>query len=278
MSPAPTKFQYTDTIGILGGTVGVGDPYVDTAVIGDWNGFGGAATISGTNPTTGLPLIDFSQPGRNIENYAGVPDQVSLVMNMGGALGDSAWSDAGETPVVSVHCRYDFFAPYYRGMVRVPVAGQFWDVVDVAGSHTAVKSANITGNNSIFVNAGYNDVYTQKALSNPFNVGQYEGIYTMNIPPADPTLPFAVNSNPWDYWDPTDPLSANGKRTSGRNPRIHRYGHGLLHSPDGHCNGHWYGCRRDRSCGYRSADLSEPSQRSCECSQFLRSYRRDQNA
>jgi hypothetical protein len=206
---APTKFQYTDTIGILGGTVGVGDPYVDTAVIGDWNGFGGAATISGTNPTTGLPLIDFSQPGRNIENYAGVPDQVSLVMNMGGALGDSAWSDAGETPVVSVHCRYDFFAPYYRGMVRVPVAGQFWDVVDVAGSHTAVKSANITGNNSIFVNAGYNDVYTQKALSNPFNVGQYEGIYTMNIPPADPALPFAVNSNPWDYWDPTDPLSAN---------------------------------------------------------------------
>jgi hypothetical protein len=154
-------------------------------------------------------LIDFSQPGRNIENYAGVPDQVSLVMNMGGALGDSAWSDAGETPVVSVHCRYDFFAPYYRGMVRVPVAGQFWDVVDVAGSHTAVKSANITGNNSIFVNAGYNDVYTQKALSNPSNVGQYEGIYTMNIPPADPALPFAVNSNPWDYWDPTDPLSAN---------------------------------------------------------------------
>lgn len=205
----PSKFQYQNTTGIFGGTVSPGDPYVDTAVVGDWNGFGGVATISGTNPNTGLPAIDFSQPGRNIENYPGVPDAVSLVMNMGGALGDSAWANAGETPVVSVHCRYDFYAPYYRGMVRVPVNGQFWDVVDVAGSHTAVKTANITGNNSLFVNAGYNDVYTQKALNNRFNIGQQEGIYTMNIPPANPALPFQVNSNPWDFWDPSDPLGVN---------------------------------------------------------------------
>lgn len=205
----PSKFQYQGTTGIFGGTVSPGDPYVDTSVVGDWNGFGGAATINGTNPNTGLPSIDFTQPGRNIENYPGVPDAVSLVMNMGGALGDSAWANAGETPVVSVHCRYDFYAPYYRGMVRVPVNGQFWDVVTVAGSHTAVKTANITGNNSIFVNAGYNDVYTQKALNNRFNIGQVEGIYTMNIPPSNPALPFQVNSNPWDFWDPSDPLSVN---------------------------------------------------------------------
>jgi hypothetical protein len=205
----PSKFQYQNSTGIFGGTVNPGDPYVDTSAVGDWNGFGGKATIIGTNPNTGLPAIDLTAPGRNIENYPGVPDAVSLVMNMGGALGDSAWSDAGETPVVSVHCRYDFFAPYYRGMVRVPVSGQFWDVVDVAGSHTAVKSANITGNNDIFVNAAYNDVYTQKALNNRFNIGQVEGVYTMNIPPADPALPFRVNSNPWDFWDPSDPLSAN---------------------------------------------------------------------
>lgn len=204
----PSKFQYQGTAGIFGGTVNPGDPYVDTAVVGDWNGFGGAATISGQTPQ-GLPIIDFMQPGRNIPNYPGVPDAISMSMNMGGALGDSAWSGAGDPPIASVHCRFDFFAPFYRGMVRVPVAGQFWDVVDVAGSYVAIKNANSFGNNDVFVNAGYNDAITQKAINNQYNLDNLEGIYTMNIQPGNPALPFQVNSNPWDFWDPNDPLGAN---------------------------------------------------------------------
>ncbi|KAB2814364.1 T9SS type A sorting domain-containing protein [Phaeocystidibacter luteus] len=206
---APAKFQYQDTIGIFGGKVNIGDPYVDTAVVGDWNGFGGAATITGTNPN-GLPTIDFNDPGRNIENIAGVPDNVNLVINLGGALGDENWLEPGEIPMLSVHCVNDFYAPYDSGMVRVPVNGQFWDVVPVAGSFRAIKMANENFNNYVFQRESFSgSVEWQISRSHAANPGGYSGIYPIGIEPADPNLPFAVNANPWDFWDPSDPLGAN---------------------------------------------------------------------
>ena len=35
--------------------------------------------------------MDYSSPGRNFVNHAGMPDDVLMVINMGGALGDGAW-------------------------------------------------------------------------------------------------------------------------------------------------------------------------------------------
>jgi hypothetical protein len=197
---APAKFQYQGNVGLFGQPVNPGDAYVDTAIIGDWDGFGGAATIIGQNPL-GLPIIDTSQPGRNIENHVGASDDVLMVANMGGALGDSSWIDAGEVPIVSLHCRYDFFAPYYQGMVQVPVGLQFYPVVYVQGSHWAVSRANALGNNDIFLNAGYTDPLWTKGINNQYNTGNAPGIYTFNNPPDDPMIPWEVNSGPWDYWD-----------------------------------------------------------------------------
>jgi len=206
----PSKFQYSASgTGLFGNAVNAGDPYVDTAIVGDWNGYGGEVTLTGNTTPLGLPEIDLTATGRNYVNTPGIPDDVSLCLNMGGALGDSAWYEGGETPVVSAHCRYDFFAPYYRGMVQVPVSGQFFPVVEVAGSHTMVKMAENNGNNGFFANANFNDPISQVARNNPFNLGQYGQLLTFNIPPVNPALPFQVNSNPWDWWDPADPLSVN---------------------------------------------------------------------
>ncbi|KRO57533.1 MAG: hypothetical protein ABR98_07765 [Cryomorphaceae bacterium BACL7 MAG-120910-bin2] len=206
----PTKFQYTaDGIGIFGDSISAGDPYIDTAVVGNWDGYGGVATIIGTHPVTGLPLVDQSQPGRNIPLYAGIPHSVNMVINLGGALGDSAWASQGDAPMVSFHSRYDFFAPYYRGMVNVPIAGSFFPVVEVAGSHTAVKIANTFGNNTVLGASSLMDAYSTKARSNVHNIGNQENIYTFNMLPPNATMPFRVNSNPWDWWDANDPLSAN---------------------------------------------------------------------
>lgn len=203
------KFQYQGTTGIFGGTVSPGDPYVDTAVVGDWNGYGGKATITGQD-TNGLAIIDFNDPGRNIENLPGIPDHVSAVINLGGALGDESWLEPGDVPMLSVHSQYDFYAPYDSGMVRVPVNGQFWDVVAVAGSFRAVKMANQNFNNYVFMREPYTGVAEWDiARNHPANPGKFSGIYPISIPPADPNLPFAVNSNPWDFWDPSDPLGAN---------------------------------------------------------------------
>ena len=207
---APNKFKYQDPgTGIFGTAVTAGTPYIDTARVGDWNGYGGKAVIIGAHPVTGLPLVDQTQIGRNIELYKGVPHNVNMVVNLGGALGDSAWMAQGDAPVVSFHSRYDFYAPYYRGMVNVPVAGAFFPVVEVAGSHTAVKMANTFGNNTVLAGSTMNDAYSVLARTNAYNIGSQDNLFTFNMVPPVATLPFRVNSNPWDWWDPTDPLSAN---------------------------------------------------------------------
>ena len=204
----PTKFKYTAAgPGIYGGTVSAGDPYIDTAIVGDWDGYGGEATITGTSTVTGLPLIDLTQTGRNIPNHAGVPSDVNLVINLGGALGDSAWASSGDAPTISFHSRYDFFAPYYRGMVNVPIAGAFFPVVEVAGSHTAAKISNISGNNTVLASSTMMDPHSVKARSNSYNIGNQENIYTFNMLPPNLAMPFLVNSNPWDWWDANDPLT-----------------------------------------------------------------------
>jgi hypothetical protein len=206
----PVKFQYeANGPGILGGTVSEGDPYVDTAIVGDWNGRGGRVTLTGTNTPLGLPAVDLTQPGRNFVNWGTYSDDVNMVANLGGALGDSAWIEAGEPAIASVHCRFDFFAPYYEGMVQVPVAGQFFPVVEVAGSHNTIRLANTLGNNNALLSAWWQDPISVIARNNVHNIGQQENILTFNIPPVDPTLPFRINANPWDWWDANDPLSAN---------------------------------------------------------------------
>ena len=48
-----------------------------------------------------------------------------MAVNMGGALGDSTWLDAGQAPIVSFHVPTDPFAPYECGIVNVPIEFKF---------------------------------------------------------------------------------------------------------------------------------------------------------
>ncbi len=204
------KFQYDASgPGLYGDPVNAGDPYIDTSIVGDWDGFGGAVTLTAQTTPLGLPVIDTNATGRNYINYPGYSSDVRMVLNLGGALGDSTWLEAGDVEMVSTHCRFDFFAPYYSGVVQVPVGMQFFPVVDVAGSHTAIRIANSLGNNNAAIQASYQDPISVKARNNIYNRGRQENILTFNIMPPNPALPFQVNSNPWDFWDPADPLGAN---------------------------------------------------------------------
>ena len=206
----PSKFQYDQSgTGIYGDPVTAGDPYIDTGRVGDWDGYGGLVTLTGNTTPLGLPEVDLTASGRNFINHPGYSNDVRMVLAMGGALGDSAWVAAGDAPMVAAHCRFDFYAPYYRGMVQVPVGGMFFPVVEVAGNHTAVKIANTLGNNANLIAANYMDPISVQARNNQYNIGNQENILTFNIMPPNPALPFRVNSNPWDWWDPADTLGAN---------------------------------------------------------------------
>lgn len=150
-----------------------GFSYVNQTLMGDFDGYGGVPQLNNPN------------------NHVGYSNKISFVFNMGGAMGDSSWLEAGDVPMVAFHVPSDPFAPYGDGPVYVPTTPpQF--VVDVSGSQTVITKANALGNNNCFINAGFTDVYTQTANQN--NGGQ-DGLY--------PLLVNGYQAGPWEWYDST---------------------------------------------------------------------------
>lgn len=156
----------------------LGMPYVNTAAMGDFSGYGGLPSLNNPN------------------NHVGFSERIHFVFNMGGALGDSSWLEAGDVPMIGFHVTNDPFAPYGDGPVYVPtVPPQF--VVDVSGSLSVVTKANLLGNNDCFLNAGFTDPYTLAANMN--NNGQ-EGLFPL-LRPVPPNAP--GEAGPWEWYDST---------------------------------------------------------------------------
>ncbi|TVQ78687.1 MAG: T9SS C-terminal target domain-containing protein [Flavobacteriales bacterium] len=204
------KFQYEEasSTGLFGKPVSAGDPYIDTAVAGDWWGLGGQVCFTGDSTALGLPRVDTSCDGRNFVNHPGYSSDFAMAINLGGALGDESWLEKGDPVMVSVHVVQDFFAPFVAGMVRVPIGQQFFNVVEVAGSYTAIKNASNFGNLNV-LDFDWNDPLSLQARDPQFNPFGIHHILPFDIPPPNPAAPFLVNSNPWDWWDPADPAGAN---------------------------------------------------------------------
>ncbi len=148
------------------------------------------------------PILDSTSP-LNIPNNPTYSNDINLAFNMGGALADISWLEAGDVPIVSFHCEKDQYAPIDTGDVIVPTTGEL--VVEVMGSRTVQHYSNLYGNNDVFLNAGFTDVVTNQANIN--NDG-YEGLYVFKTPPPS-TIPNAYGENyeeqgsPWDWWDNT---------------------------------------------------------------------------
>ncbi|MFT4526381.1 MAG: hypothetical protein ACI85F_002554 [Bacteroidia bacterium] len=165
-------------------TNSAGNIYIDTSLVGQIDGSGGAI---------------------NVYNHSSYSNDVLAAVNAGGALGDSSWSEAGEPPVISFHCPDDPFAPFEHGIVVVP--GTNFNVVDVSGSKRIIGEANANGNNQIMRNQTYTDPvslasYDRLASSHPalgLNPDDYEGLY----PFIRPTVT-APESAPWDWWNPAE--------------------------------------------------------------------------
>lgn len=163
-----------------------GELYVNPLAVGGVDGFGGLY---------------------NDTNHYGYSNDVAACINAGGALGDSAWMEVGEPPIISFHCPNDGFAPFTSGIVIVPTTQEA--VVDVVGSRWAIGRANELGNNDAFYNGNdYNDPYTLAAeaalqSNHPdlgLNPSDYEGLFPFNRPTI--AWPYQ-ESSPWDWWDET---------------------------------------------------------------------------
>jgi hypothetical protein len=148
-------------------------PYVNQAIAGNFGG---------TDSTM------LNSPSQNHPTYS---DKASMIFNLGGALGDSSWLEAGDIPMVAFHVPSDPFAPYTYGAVIVPVLNLF--VVNVSGSHDVIRRANQLGNNNIINNVTYTDPYTTAA--NAVN-GGYASLMPFYLP--------GPQAGPWEWWDPAN--------------------------------------------------------------------------
>ncbi len=122
-------------------------PMVIEAYNGNIDGTGDITKVDATyNALSQLPIGDTLC----VPNYPGVNSDFALCVNMGGALGDSAWMNKGEVPLISFHVPSDDFAPYRTDILKVPTANGAQPVVEVSGSYDLGRKADGYGNNDIF--------------------------------------------------------------------------------------------------------------------------------
>lgn len=165
-------------------------PYVAEQVFGNIDGFGGL-------------------PNLNKDNWKGHTSDFDFAFTIGGALGDSSWIEAGETPVVCVHGEQDPFAPYNTGIVFVP--GTTTSVVEVSGGADIMKKVDALGNNaaykgkvggnlSVVLNArdGIDGLYTIKGLLDASGPWEWydTNFIKANIPNGATIVTNGLASNP----------------------------------------------------------------------------------
>jgi acetyl esterase/lipase len=191
-----TLDDYFEEIAGLDKFVGNNGPYVVESVDG---------TIDGGPGFTRLP---------DPLQEAGISKEISMSANAGGALADISWLDAGEPPMVTIHCIRDPFAPFDDGTVVVPTTNE--NVVDVSGGNVFIQQAVDLGNNFIFETMP-SDPFTDRARSLYGQTFDYilptqpeitvsstpEGLFPVLLPINEPVpgTPFFNQSGPWDWWD-----------------------------------------------------------------------------
>jgi hypothetical protein len=169
-----------------------GSSYVNTAVVGGIDGYGGFLNLYQDNGTSA---------------------DVAFTANAGGALADESWMEGTEPPHVSFQCVRDPFAPFDAGTVIVPTTNE--DVVDVHGANVAIQKAVDLGNNDAFVDFPDGDPYTDRARSLYGTTLDYiypapndmitinstpEGLFPF-VKPINDLNVFLNESGPWDWWD-----------------------------------------------------------------------------
>jgi acetyl esterase/lipase len=150
---------------------GNGAPYVNTAIWGDFDGDNGTA-------------------GFAYYNHPGYDSDPQMILNMGGAMGDSSWIEAGEVPMISFHGVADALTPYNTAIVIVASTGD--PIVEVSGSLDLSLRATRLGNQD-WNEMSLTDAISVEARSRSAAYGLYP-------------FPGAANGfEPWGWYSSSDP-------------------------------------------------------------------------
>lgn len=181
---------------------------IDTLKIGNFDGTNFIQPDGSLLQQTG-DLLDIIG---NIPNNPQFDSKVQAVINLGGALGDTSWIDAGQVPLISLHAVRDPNAPYQIGDVIVPTTGNL--VIPFAsGSGFNITQVTSLGNNSSFQGKTYTDAVSARAQSlyntsisfdgAPIAIGNGKGLYPFVLP-ENPVKTFNHGS-PWQFWNSAQP-------------------------------------------------------------------------
>ncbi len=169
---AVNSLNKTSELNLLKFLDGDGNSFIDQSTTGGFYGEGGIE-------------------GFNVLSNAGYSSAVQVVLNMGGAIGDTTWINDDEAPIVSFHGVADPLTPYRTAVVIVSSTGQ--SVVEVSGGYDINKYADALGiQDDIKPAVPFTDAYTTVAESRT----AFEGLFP---------FPGAANGyEPWSWYDPTD--------------------------------------------------------------------------
>ena len=166
-------------------------------VIPDFHGdiYGTTLGMLGEDGLSPFPPFDTL----NLPNYVGYSSDFQLVVNVAGALGDISWIDEQSTiPLISFQAPSDPFAPYDDDVLIVPTTGD--RIVQVQGAQAIATKISELGINQVFVDAGIDDAFTQRAMAASAEAGHdyFEGLFPV-IRGLNPLG--NMEGDPWQWWD-----------------------------------------------------------------------------
>ena len=132
--------------------------------------------------------------------HVGYTSDFKLMVNLGGALADTSWMDAGQPAMISYHVPTDNFAPYTEGIVNVP--GTPLQVVNVQGSYIVQHFAHSLGNNAAFDALPFESTNQAAAFANsPAGLKDVTpGLYPFNMPTTIiGGVPIPSTTAPWEW-------------------------------------------------------------------------------
>ena len=161
--------------------------------------------LDGSSVAFGLPPGDTT----NIANHVDYSSDISLGINIGGALGDISWLADNTTPTISIQDPFDIFAPYNDAVLIVPTTND--PIVQVQGAQQIGLTQEANGANEILTrNTRFDDATTQMAMDNSVIAGHpyYEGVFPFIRPVNSLGIPEGVVI---DWWDAGAPSPADGQ-------------------------------------------------------------------
>lgn len=152
-------------------------PMVSMDTMGDWRGVGGI-------------------PPFNLPHAETVSSEAHMIINYGGAMGDTAWMKSTSLPIVSCHAKGDQFAPYFTGNVLVPTTGAVV-IPNASGAGHVIPKADAMGLNNAINKYFYIDPITERAAE----VNDKSVVMPNNNFGFETSFPF--EGSPWEWWDRT---------------------------------------------------------------------------